>query len=817
MEHDNSNPVLSTFDWGREGGTAESCVTCKKLLDAAHQVVEMNLRRNRDLEMEIEHLWDRDPVAKLGSLVDILLDPHCEDHKAFIRSALLMDKGDPFPRTGVSKGENTVEVRWNTDKGRAVLCQRYPDGRYHAEIMLLDNESDNSGLSCLGRVRDDYFINTGLMKEWISTCEQLHTSTCCIPTSPSTSLSWMIDTASGCLVPAVEGIRYVALSYVWGQVDMLKTTTETVDALQQPGALDANTCLNIPAVVRHAIALLPQLGERYLWVDSLCITQNDAESLTRHIRHMASIYEAALFTIVAADGKDANHGIRGILGVSTARKLPYSLQLTSRLRLRPRCSVNILSSPWGERGWTLQEHVFSRRKLVFVHGSVQWICQECRCFEDLCQESPSIRKRKITDYEMDQELESVGELAVQYPMMSQMGKLLTQYTSRHLTHQYDVLNAIDAVFTAHHGAFPHGFFWGLPLDYLDLALLWTGSRCDSLERCQGPASPSQPRFPSWTWAGWIGTIDPGRWSAATYMKNADENSYVGVNKYQTMPICEWRQRTSRDSSEWVIQGQNSAYAYKQRFMGKKHGLPPGWKYEREIFGPQHSYVNAYEIWKRERETFRPDFSYDSAYNFWKVSAFKGRNWALFKPYYYSHEAAPGVKFWHPVPISLDPPSNTTTTYTYGGLLCAKTRSGSLWAISAKDHPSARAGDSRVCGLERVGPFVHLFGGEFAVDTVLTNQKGDLVGYLNINDRSDRDMVEKYEGHPDEAGYSCELVAISKGNDFVHPMEPDKEEYTFYNVLWVKWEDGIAYRRGVGRVTRETWESMELEDIDLVLG
>lgn len=816
MEHDNSVAVLAAFDWGRKGGTAESCMTCRKLLDAAHQIVEMGIRRKRDHMMGTEPEWQGEPVAKLGRLADILSDPSCEAHKGFVRSAFLMNKDDPLTPPWAPEETFTVEVLWDANKGLAVLCHHGPDGEYHADTMLLDNESDNSGLACIGRSRDNEFIDIDLMSKWISTCDQLHTSTCNVPTSPSTSLSWMIDTISGCLVPAGECTRYVALSYVWGQTEMLKTTTETLSAMKEAGALHADTKWKIPPVIRHAIALVPKLGERYLWVDSLCIKQDDAESLARHIRHMVSIYEAALFTIVAADGADANHGIPGLRGVSTARKLPASLPLTPRLRLRPRCWINIFHSPWGGRGWTLQEYVFSRKKLVFVHGSVQWICQERRCFEDICQESPLVPKKATVkwDPESQLELESVGELAVQYPMISQVEGLLSRYTSRQLTHQHDVLNAVDAVFTAHHGAFPHGFFWGLPVDYLDIALLWT-SLFHATKRQQASPYPSHSRFPRWTWAGWIGTLSGKQWSAATYIKNADERKWMGINKCQTIPICEWHQRVNRGSSERLIQGQNRAYTYKQRFMGKQDGLPHGWKYERELFGPDPSYWHAYYAWKHEHETLKPGAPYDSGHDLWKAETFRGRDWALATPYYYSHEAAPGVKFWHPVPISPDPLSNTTTVPAHGGLLCAKARSGSLWAVSAEDHPAARP-DSRPNDFTG-HRYVDLFSGEIQVETVFANQKGDLVGYLDIDDQSDHDLIKTYEHPPDMPGYPCELVAISKGNDFVHPMEPDKEVYTFYNVLWVKWEDGIAYRRGVGRVKRETWESMELENVDLVLG
>lgn len=222
-------------------------------------------------------------------------------------------------------------------------------------------------------------------------------------------------------------------------------------------------------------------------------------------------------------------------------------------------------------------------------------------------------------------------------------------------------------------------------------------------------------------------------------------------------------------------------------MGKKDGLPHGWKYECESDCP------------------------NSASDMRKVNKPKNSAWT---PYHYSHESAPGVKFWHPVSISPDPSSNAKVSIS-SRLLYAKTRRGRLWLISAEKHPASFHGWSLG---PRVQVCVRLFSkAKLEVDTVLTNQSGELVGNLDINERDDRDMVSNYERQPEEAGFPCELVAISKGHDFPYPMEPKNETYTFYNVLWIKWEDSIAYRRGVGRVKRETWESMELEDIDLVLG
>lgn len=68
--------------------------------------------------------------------------------------------------------------------------------------------------------------------------------------------------------------------------------------------------------------LVQHLGEQYLWVDRLCILQEPgSEDMSRMLKAMAHIYASAEFTIVAAGGLDANHGLRGIGGPSQFRSL----------------------------------------------------------------------------------------------------------------------------------------------------------------------------------------------------------------------------------------------------------------------------------------------------------------------------------------------------------------------------------------------------------------------------------------------------------------------------------------------------------------
>jgi hypothetical protein len=75
--------------------------------------------------------------------------------------------------------------------------------------------------------------------------------------------------------------------------------------------------------------------------------------------------------------------------------------------------------------------------------------------------------------------------------------------------------------------------------------------------------------------------------------------------------------------------------------------------------------------------------------------------------------------------------------------------------------------------------------------------------------------------------NLELVTISRGYtydyspaiaEWYHEERPKLDKkYEFYNVLWIKWEEGIAYREGLGRIVKSVWEQQVLETIDLVLG
>lgn len=57
-----------------------------------------------------------------------------------------------------------------------------------------------------------------------------------------------------------------------------------------------------------------------------------------------------------------------------------------------------------------------------------------------------------------------------------------------------------------------------------------------------------------------------------------------------------------------------------------------------------------------------------------------------------------------------------------------------------------------------------------------------------------------------------MEAFTPGISRLYPETVD-----FYYVLWIEWKEGIAYRKGLGRVLKEAWDREATEVIDLILG
>lgn len=156
-------------------------------------------------------------------------------------------------------------------------------------------------------------VDIGKLQSWISACEKWHSDICGVDEKTQYNMSSIrfIDVIDNCLVEKNEKCTYIALSYLWGRCSTFQTLKENVASLEEKGGLLAFTD-RIPLTIRDAILLTRQLGERYLWVDALCIVQDDERNKMEAITNMDTVYHHALLTVIAGGGSDANAGLPGV-------------------------------------------------------------------------------------------------------------------------------------------------------------------------------------------------------------------------------------------------------------------------------------------------------------------------------------------------------------------------------------------------------------------------------------------------------------------------------------------------------------------------
>jgi len=165
------------------------------------------------------------------------------------------------------------------------------------------------------RPAPDPVLVVGRVKWWVRHCEANH-AICQLNNHPQggrirgLKVLRLLDVVDNHLVEKTTEFppQYVALSYVWGAVMGVRLTRANKARMMQPGAL-VHVAEHAPVTIKDAIKLTRMLGARYLWVDSLCLVQNDESDLKEGVQVMDDIYEQAWLTIVNAGGHDANAGL----------------------------------------------------------------------------------------------------------------------------------------------------------------------------------------------------------------------------------------------------------------------------------------------------------------------------------------------------------------------------------------------------------------------------------------------------------------------------------------------------------------------------
>jgi hypothetical protein len=361
------------------------------------------------------------------------------------------------------------------------------------------------GDSTVGAVNEytDCEASWKLARRWLKSCTVSHTS--CREQILELKLpSRLIDVgkeegqARLCLgtdLPA--GIQYLTLSHCWGQK---KFTTLLRENMEMFYAEIPNSVLS--KTFKDAMKATRELGFRYIWIDSLCIVQDDHEDWNEHAPLMGSIYSNSVLNLSAIDSAD---GDGGLFFRREARKVfCWKLDLMddqgsmdsqfSQLWLC--CPQKFATKHWGDnvlstRAWICQERCLAPRSLSFGRREIVWECRRHRASETF---PGGFETGNITVPGILSRLQK-PEQTVQI-LLRVWDSIVTDYSKGKLTYWSDKLVAISGIARLIAQQMDMHYLAGLWREDLMKQLIWRTNRTSFW-----PASPTDEyQAPSWSWA-----------------------------------------------------------------------------------------------------------------------------------------------------------------------------------------------------------------------------------------------------------------------------------------------------------------------------
>ncbi|EPE30962.1 heterokaryon incompatibility protein [Glarea lozoyensis ATCC 20868] len=373
-----------------------------------------------------------------------------------------------------------------------------------------------------------------LAEKWISECTTSHAQ-CNVEAKdrdwhPTRLLDVASTDASANIIRLMEsqevaaGSPYMTLSHRWGTSKPLQLRRETFEQLRAGILLES-----LPLTFRDAVLVTRRLSIRYLWIDALCILQNedDLSDWIKEASLMHKVYSAAYCNISAAAASESFHGlfvsrdpallICPTIKLSLGEHRPKEDYLISDVNF---WDTEVSRAPINARGWVLQERILANRVLHFGERQLMWECGEKDAaetypngldnaisslsddvrFKDLCPDTYIRQARRFRD-------------PIHHPELSAhflWVRVVEAYTRCQLTNPDDKLVALSGIAKRFSSILRDTYVAGMWRRYLASELTWSVDSSSFKQPDPDMSSRAMSyRAPSFSWACVDGAIMPG--------------------------------------------------------------------------------------------------------------------------------------------------------------------------------------------------------------------------------------------------------------------------------------------------------------------
>jgi hypothetical protein len=311
--------------------------------------------------------------------------------------------------------------------------------------------------------------------------------------------------------------KYAALSYCWGSDKDAESQFKTERASLE------HRCIGLPSEVmtpttNDAIALAKAIGLRYLWIDALCIVQDDEDDWSHESSQMNLVYRHAFVTFCSLNSDSCHESFLyrapavEVPFQSTIRRAikgSYFIRLrssTDRYIDRTKLGWDYALSKWNARCWTFQEKEMSTRRLGFGSLRMHFACAKYRWSEG--NDAPM---DKLTLGVVEQITLFKDNLISSKDLYDYWGSLVYDYGHRSVTFDKDRLPAIAGLARMIGEALQDQYLAGLWKGDLQRGLVWSSRNGhDKLSRGLEIhlRNIRQRNYvaPSWSWAACLSVV-----------------------------------------------------------------------------------------------------------------------------------------------------------------------------------------------------------------------------------------------------------------------------------------------------------------------
>jgi hypothetical protein len=346
------------------------------------------------------------------------------------------------------------------------------------------------------------------MRLWLNDCMSMHPACSSDKVNVTVTPTRLLFVSNGHLAlvhtsKLPKRPLYLTLSHCWGNIEILKLRRSNIQDFEVE-IPEQELCQTF----KDAVFITRALGYQYIWIDSLCIIQDDPEDWRQEASTMSSVYSGTALNLAATGAVDGSVGCFSHRSNHTLQQIKrYNIRAPANWTWKWFTCVNytihrdsMINSPLAERGWAFQERFLAPRTLHFTKSQLYWECREKMACET---QQEGLRPNGPLIYS------TLHDVLKRNALNEIWLSVIRLYSRCKLTFAKDKLVAISGVARWLHTQTGDEYCAGLWRCNLESQLLWRNAASGNVRRNPG-------NWPSWSWSAFDNAIlaYPSPWERA---------------------------------------------------------------------------------------------------------------------------------------------------------------------------------------------------------------------------------------------------------------------------------------------------------------